>query len=189
MQKKPIKLFIFMRNWPCCFTAEQCRSALRNWCLNPKEMKSLSIQGSGIDYVLSVCIVSVTTSYTYKGKVKDSRYMQNKKDSRISLVIIADLFHAKTLEYTVWTWHRGSSKTKQQEKKAVFSMFLPTWWPSTKAVVRPNYNGNQGSSRGVEDEVVVNFLPMSPKFLPTYPNREKDRGIVMAPLFCGRMTH
>ena len=62
-------------------------------------------------------------------------------------------------------------------------MFLPTWWPSTKAVVRPNYNGNQGSSRGVEDEVVVNFLPMSPKFLPTYPSREKDRGIVMAPLF------
>ena len=53
-------------------------------------------------------------------------------------------------------------------------MFLPTWRPSTKAVVRPNYNGNQGSSRGVEDEVVVNFLPMSPKLLRTYPNREKD---------------
>ena len=62
-------------------------------------------------------------------------------------------------------------------------MFLPTWRPSTKAVVRPNYNGNQGSSRGVEDEVVVNFLPMSPKLLRIYPNREKDRGIVMAPLF------
>ena len=27
----------------------------------------------------------VSTSYTYKGKVKDPRYMQNKKDSRISL--------------------------------------------------------------------------------------------------------
>ena len=27
----------------------------------------------------------VNTSYTYKGKVKDPRYMQNKKDSRISL--------------------------------------------------------------------------------------------------------
>ena len=30
--------------------------------------------------------MSVSTSYTYKGKVKDPRYMQNKKDSRISLV-------------------------------------------------------------------------------------------------------
>ena len=29
----------------------------------------------------------VRTSYTYKGKVKDPRYMQNKKDSRISLPI------------------------------------------------------------------------------------------------------
>ena len=29
--------------------------------------------------------MSVSTSYTYKGKVKDPRYMQNKKDSRISL--------------------------------------------------------------------------------------------------------
>ena len=36
-----------MRNWPRRFTAEQCRSALRNWCLNRKEMKGLSIQGSG----------------------------------------------------------------------------------------------------------------------------------------------
>ena len=27
----------------------------------------------------------VSTSYIYKGKVKDPRYMQNKKDSRISL--------------------------------------------------------------------------------------------------------
>ena len=30
--------------------------------------------------------MSVSTSYIYKGKVKDPRYMQNKKDSRISLV-------------------------------------------------------------------------------------------------------
>ena len=29
--------------------------------------------------------MSVSTSYIYKGKVKDPRYMQNKKDSRISL--------------------------------------------------------------------------------------------------------
>jgi hypothetical protein len=31
------------------FTAVQCRSALRHWCLNPKEMKVFSTQGSGID--------------------------------------------------------------------------------------------------------------------------------------------
>ena len=55
MQKKIIKPFIFMRNWPCRFTAEQCRSALRHWCLNPKEMKGLFTQGSGIDQVVSVC--------------------------------------------------------------------------------------------------------------------------------------
>ena len=29
--------------------------------------------------------MSVSTSYIYKGKVKDPRYMQHKKDSRISL--------------------------------------------------------------------------------------------------------
>ena len=29
--------------------------------------------------------MSVSTSYTNKGKVKDPRYMENKKDSRISL--------------------------------------------------------------------------------------------------------
>jgi hypothetical protein len=29
--------------------------------------------------------VCVSTSYIYKGKVKDPRYMQKKKDSRISL--------------------------------------------------------------------------------------------------------
>ena len=43
-----------MRNWPCRFTAELCRSALRHWCLNPKEMKGLSTQGRGIDLVVSV---------------------------------------------------------------------------------------------------------------------------------------
>jgi hypothetical protein len=48
-KKKIIKPFIFMRNLPCFFTAEQCRSALRQWCLNPKEMKGLSTQASGID--------------------------------------------------------------------------------------------------------------------------------------------
>ena len=55
MKKKIIKPFIFMRNQPCRFTAERCRSALRQWCLNPKEMKGLSTQGSGIDQVVSVC--------------------------------------------------------------------------------------------------------------------------------------
>jgi hypothetical protein len=49
MQKKIIKPFNFMRNWPSRFTAERCRSALRHWCLNPKEMKGLFTQGSGID--------------------------------------------------------------------------------------------------------------------------------------------
>ena len=34
MKKKIIKLFIFLRNQPCRFTAEQCSSALRQWCLN-----------------------------------------------------------------------------------------------------------------------------------------------------------
>ena len=34
-----------MRNFPCHFTAEQCRSALGQWCFNPKEMKGLH-QGS-----------------------------------------------------------------------------------------------------------------------------------------------
>ena len=53
-ENKIIKPFIFMRNQPCHFTAEQCRSALRQWCLNPKEMKGLSTQGSGIDQVVSV---------------------------------------------------------------------------------------------------------------------------------------
>ena len=43
-----------MRNLLCRFSADQCRSALRQWCLNPKEMKGLSTQGSGIVYVVSV---------------------------------------------------------------------------------------------------------------------------------------
>ena len=45
---------MFMRNLPGRFTAEQCRSALRQWCLNPKESKGLSTQGSSIDMVVSV---------------------------------------------------------------------------------------------------------------------------------------
>ena len=44
-----IKPLTFMRNLPYHFTAVQCRSALRQWCLIPKEMKGLSTQGSGID--------------------------------------------------------------------------------------------------------------------------------------------
>jgi hypothetical protein len=58
-----IKPFIFMRNLSCCFTAVQCRSALRQGCYNPKEMKGFS------------------TNYTYRsyrGKAKDPRYMQRK---------------------------------------------------------------------------------------------------------------
>ena len=43
-----------MKNLPCRFTAEQCRSALRQGCYNSKEMKGLSSQGSGIDQVVSV---------------------------------------------------------------------------------------------------------------------------------------
>ena len=66
-------------------------------------------------------------------------------------VIIADLFQAKTVKYSadVASWFF------QDEAIGKEGMFLPTWRPSTKAVVRPNYNGNQGSSRRVEDEAVL----------------------------------
>ena len=42
-----------MRNLPCRFIAVQCRSALRQCSLYPKEMKGLSTQDSGIDQVVS----------------------------------------------------------------------------------------------------------------------------------------
>ena len=36
---KKFKSFIFMRNLSCNFATEQCRPVLRQWRLNPKEMK------------------------------------------------------------------------------------------------------------------------------------------------------
>ena len=48
--KKKNQTIHFHEKFACRFTAEQCMSALRQWCLNPKEIKGLSTQGSGIDY-------------------------------------------------------------------------------------------------------------------------------------------
>ena len=46
--------------------------------------------------------------------VQQHAYMQDRSftmaAAAVFTVIIADLFQAKTV---VWTWHRGSSKTKQ----------------------------------------------------------------------------
>ena len=49
--------------------------------------------------------------------VQQHNYMQDSSftmaAAAVFSVIIADLFQAKTVEYILWTWHRGSSKTKQ----------------------------------------------------------------------------
>ena len=56
-----IKPFIFIRNLPCLFTAEHCRSALRQRCYSSKEMIGLSSQGSGMYRLGCKCVAALLT--------------------------------------------------------------------------------------------------------------------------------
>ena len=51
-----------MRNFPCRFATEQCRSALRQGCYKSKEMNGLSNQGSGIQPVPEKLLLEADTS-------------------------------------------------------------------------------------------------------------------------------
>ena len=106
--QRNIKPFIFVRNLPCCFTAEQRRSALRQGCYNSKEMKGLS---KGLSFqsrqwyrLLGCKCVAAALLTPTEARYRSKVYAYNKKDRRISLLmslmlILFSMFHYKVIDF------------------------------------------------------------------------------------------